>query len=155
MKNKLLWLALVSATFFSCKKKEEQLSTDELKSEMPQGAVPSTKECYEYVQGKDTIQANLLVQSDNVSGALTYKLFEKDKNSGKIAGTIAGDTLLAEYTFMSEGKESMRQVVFLRKNRMLLEGFGESEEKDGKMIFKSMKNLNFTSSLQLLEVPCN
>ncbi len=154
MKNKILILALVSGIFFSCKKKEEQLSTDELKSEIPQEEPAFTKECYEYVQGKDTIQANLLVQSENVSGDLIYKLFEKDKNTGKITGTISGDTLLADYTFMSEGTESVRQVVFLRKNKTLLEGYGESEEKDGKMVFKSMKDLNFTSSLQLLEVPC-
>ena len=55
---------------------------------------------------------------------------------------------------MSEGRESVRQVVFLRKNKTLLEGYWESEKKDGKTVFKSMKGLNFTSSLQLLEVPC-
>lgn len=154
MKNKIILLALISATIFSCKKKEEQLSTDELKATVPQEEAASTKECYEYVQGNDTIQANLLVQSNIVSGDLIYKLYQKDKNTGKITGTINGDTLNADYTFMSEGKESVRQVVFLRKNKTLLEGYGESEEKDGKTVFKSMKGLNFTSSLQLLEVPC-
>lgn len=154
MKNKILVLALVSGIFFSCKKKEEQLSTDELKSDVPQEQAAAVKECYEYTQKKDTIQVNILVQGENVSGDLIYKLFEKDQNIGKISGTISGDTLNATYTFMSEGKESMRQVVFLRKNKTLLEGYGESEEKDGKMVFKSMKDLNFTSSLQLLEVPC-
>ena len=154
MKNKIILLALISATIFSCKKKEEQLSTDELKATVPQEEAASTEECYEYVQGNDTIQANILVQSNIVSGDLIYKLYQKDKNTGKITGTINGDTLSADYTFMSEGKESVRQVVFLRKNKTLLEGYGESEEKDGKMVFKSMKGLNFTSSLQLLEVPC-
>lgn len=153
MKNKILMLAIVSGIFFSCKKKEHELTTDELKSEMPQ-EVAATTECYEYVKGKDTIQANLVVQSENVNGDLMYKLFEKDKNTGKLSGRISGDTLIADYTFMSEGTESVRQVVFLRKNKTLLEGYGESEEKDGKMVFKSMKDLNFTSSLQLLEVPC-
>lgn len=154
MKNKILVLALVSGIFFSCKKKEEQLSTDELKADVPQEQAAALKECYEYTQKKDTIQANILVQGNNVSGDLIYSLFEKDKNTGTITGTINGDTLVADYKFVSEGKESVRQVVFLRKNKTLLEGYGESEEKDGEMVFKSMKDLNFTSSLQLLEVPC-
>jgi hypothetical protein len=154
MKNRIILLALVSVVFFSCKKEEKQQSTDEMKSEVPQVGQPATEECYEYVQGKDTIQAKFLVQNMTVSGDLNYKLFEKDKNSGKITGTISGDTLLADYTFMSEGKESVRQVAFLRKNKTLMEGYGESEEKEGKTVFKETKKLNFASSIILNEIPC-
>ena len=65
MKNKILALALVSVVFFSCKKTEETVVEDNSKPEVEEVA---TKECYEYVQGNDTIQANLLVQSNDVSG---------------------------------------------------------------------------------------
>lgn len=151
MKNRILVLALVSVVFFSCKKEEESVVEDYTNTQVEEVAI---KECYEYVQGNDTVQANLLVQSNDVSGELTYKLFEKDKNSGAIIGTIHGDTLNAEYTFMSEGTSSVRQVVFLRKNKSLIEGFGESEEKEGKMVFKDKRKLNFSENMVLNEIPC-
>jgi hypothetical protein len=113
-----------------------------------------TKECYEYIQGKDTIQANLLVQSKAVTGDLIYKIFEKDKNVGTIIGTISGDTLIANYTFISEGQKSEREVAFLRKNKSLIEGYGESEMKENKMIFKEKQKLNFTGNIVLNEIPC-
>lgn len=155
MKNKIIVLALVSAVLYCCKKEDKHQTTDEMKSEVPQKAQAAIAECYEYIQGKDTIQANLVVQNSSVSGDLIYKLFEKDKNSGKVVGTITGDTLLAEYTFMSEAAESTRQVVFLRKNKTLIEGFGASVEKEGKTVFKEIKSLNFTSGIVLNEIPCN
>jgi hypothetical protein len=148
------FISIGFGVLFSCKKEEKQPTTDEMKSEVPQVEQPATEECYEYVQGKDTIQAKLLVQNNTVSGDLFYKLFEKDKNSGKVVGTISGDTLLADYTFMSEGTESTRQVVFLRKNKTLIEGYGESIEKEGKTVFKETKKLNFTSGISLNEIPC-
>lgn len=154
MKNSITLLVLVSVVLFSCKKKEKEPTTDELKSDIPQVEQSATQECYEYVQGKDTIQANFLVQNNAISGDLYYKLYEKDKNTGKITGTINGDTLLADYTFMSEGIKSVRQVVFLRKNKSLIEGSGESEEKEGKTVFKETKKLNFTSNIILNEIPC-
>lgn len=151
MKNRILVLALVSVVFFSCKKAEETVVEDNPKPEVQEVA---TKECYEYVQGNDTIQASLLVQSGTVNGDLTYKLFEKDKNIGTIEGIINGDTLVADYTFMAEGATSIRQVAFLRKNKSLIEGFGESEEKEGKMVFKDLKKLNFSENMVLNEILC-
>ncbi|WP_395066383.1 hypothetical protein [Flavobacterium sp.] len=150
MKKKILVMVVFCSLFFSCKKAETKV--DNTPSTQVQEV--ATKECYEYVQGKDTIQANLLVQSQTVSGDLIYKIFEKDKNSGTITGKIVGDTLIADYAFMSEGKKSIREVAFLRKNKSLIEGYGESEEKEGKMIFKDKKKLNFTANMVLNEIPC-
>ena len=142
---------VVSCSLFcSCKKAETKVDNSPSK----QVQEVATKECYEYVQGKDTIQATLLVQSQTVSGDLIYKIFEKDKNTGTITGTIVGDTLIAHYSFMSEGQKSIREVAFLRKNKSLTEGYGESEEKEGKMVFKDKKKLNFTANMVLNEIPC-
>lgn len=149
MKNKILVVVSVCAVIFSCKKNETPVIEDNPK---PQEVV--TTECYEYVQGNDTIQASLLVQSGTVTGDLTYKLFEKDKNSGTLLGKMNGDTLVADYTFLSEGTKSVRQVAFIRKNKSLIEGYGESEEKEGKMVFKEVKNLNFSDNMVLNEIPC-
>ena len=154
MKIKLILLALVTLALHSCKKSEDVKTEDQTTVETPVAQPTSTKECYEYVKGKDTIQANLTVENMNVSGNLNYKFAEKDKNSGTIAGTISGDTIYAEYTFMSEGTESVRQVVFLRKNKTLTEGYGESTEIKSKTVFKDTKKLDFTASMVLNEIPC-
>lgn len=150
MKNKYVIVLLVGI-LFSCKKEEKRVVDDNPKPEVQE---VSTKECYQFIQGKDTIQASFLLQSQSVSGDLMYHFFEKDKNNGTIVGTIKGDTLVADYTFMSEGKESVREVAFLRKDSLLVEGFGESVAKDGKMIFKDRKALKFTSNMVLKAIPC-
>ena len=154
MKNKFILLVVVSLTIFACKKEEKQQATDEIKSEIPQEVAAAVKECYEYVQGKDTIKGTFLIQENAVSGDLIYKLYQKDKNTGKLTGTINGDTLLADYLFISEGMTSVRQIVFLRKNKTLVEGFGEIEEVENKMVIKDRKKLNFTSKIVLNEIPC-
>ena len=154
MKNKIILLVVVSFTFLACKKEEKQETTDEMKSEMPQEATAASTECYEFVKGKDTISGTFLIQDNTVTGDLKYNLFQKDKNAGTITGTIIGDTLLADYSFISEGITSVRQIVFLRKNKTLTEGFGEIEEKENKMVLKDLKKVNFTSGIVLNEIPC-
>ena len=152
MKKVLSLLLLIATLLVACKKEE--------KPEIPKPVLPSkeitsnSSACYSYIKNKDTIQANLIVQSGKVSGDLIYKLFEKDKNIGTIAGIMKGDTLFAEYTFMSEGTSSIREVAFLRKNNELIEGYGDMKDVAGKMVFKDKKSLNFAGSIILKETPC-
>jgi hypothetical protein len=42
---------------------------------------------------------------------------------------MKGNTLFAEYKFLSEGTECIREVVFLKKENDFVEGYGDSEEK--------------------------
>ena len=43
---------------------------------------------------------------------------------GNFEGTLHGDTVFAVYNFLSEGRTSTREVVFLKKGDTLIEGFG-------------------------------
>jgi hypothetical protein len=81
-------------------------------------------------------------------------LYEKDSNKGKLEGKLYGDTLVADYKFMSEGIESVRQVAFLIKDSVAIEGYGDIEQKDGKTVFKNLKSLDFTHGLPLAKVDC-
>ena len=152
MKRKLILLLVIAALLIACKKEE--------KPEIPKCDLPAKESlsnssaCYSYIKNKDTIQANLILQSGKVSGDLIYKLFEKDKNTGAITGTMKGDTLYANYTFMSEGASSIREVAFLRKNSRLIEGYGDMEAVSGKMVFKDKKSINFSGNIVLNEIPC-
>ncbi len=110
--------------------------------------------CYGYTSAKDTVNLHFQISGNIVTGDLAYNYFAKDKNTGTIQGNMKGDTLFAEYKFMSEGIESIREVVFLKKGNDFVEGYGDAEEKNGKMIFKNTSGLNFNNSLILKKVAC-
>lgn len=109
-------------------------------------AKPKTSlgDCYVYTRNKDTASLKLSIQGEELTGQLNYNLFEKDSNTGKIAGELKGDTLIAEYTFDSEGLRSVREVIFVKKeDGNLYEGTGEVMEKGGKTVFKNRSALKF------------
>lgn len=116
--------------------------------------VKVARSCFTHVNKKDTITLNIEVDGKSVSGDLVYNFFEKDKNTGRINGKMRGDTLIAEYTFMSEGTNSVREVAFVRKGKDMVEGYGEHEEKNGRMVFRNKDSLNFDNNTRLLNVDC-
>lgn len=150
MKNRIILGLLIGCLFTACKKTEKVID----EQPKPQVQPTATNECYKYVKGKDTITASLIIDAQKVSGNLVYNLYEKDTNTGTILGTIKGDTLLADYTFQSEGQESIRQVIFLRKGKILTEGYGESKQEGNKFVFLNPKAIQFTSNTVLKEVSC-
>ncbi len=117
--------------------------------------IPTEQTCYTYTSNKDTASLMTISSGPIVTGELHYRLFEKDNNMGVIKGEMRGDTLIADYTFGSEGMQSIRQVAFLKKDGKFLEGFGEVIEKDGKMIFKALSALTFGNSIEFTKVNCN
>ena len=123
--------------FYSCKpnskKAEEEVVV--IEEETPKEGVP-TGDCYLLVQGKDSILIQMVVENNAVAGHLHYRFFEKDKSGGTVFGTMNGDTLIADYKFISEGTESEREVAFVRVGDSLVEGYGDVEESNGRMIFK-------------------
>jgi hypothetical protein len=111
-------------------------------------------ECYVGNSGKDSVMISLERNEDGVSGNLSYKFFEKDSNHGSIVGSFHDDTLLANYNFAAEGSNSVRQVAFLKKDNQLLEGYGEMEEKEGILKFKSPASLSFGKGFILVKTDC-
>lgn len=152
MKNQIVLGLLISCVFIACKKEEKQKENVDESKHTTQPTV--LNECYQLVNGKDTITASLIIDGQKVSGNLVYNFYEKDRNTGSILGTIKGDTLLADYKFQSEGQESVRQVTFLRKNKTLIEGYGESKQEGNKTVFLNAKAIPFTSNTVLKEEYC-
>lgn len=111
-------------------------------------------QCYAYVSARDTIRLKLVPSGDSLTGELVYKLAEKDQNTGTLRGQMRGDTLLAQYTFQSEGTESVREVAFLKQGNTLLEGFGPVAEQQGRLVFSDRSRLTFTSTLPLTSTDC-
>ena len=152
-------LAIVSAVFCACNNDSKQASTeisteDSPKSEPEMKIQIPNMSCYAYVSGKDTIKLKLEKFPNVVTGMLAYLFNEKDKSKGTIDGVMRGDTLVADYTFMSEGKSSVRQVVFMVKDSIVTEGYGPQEEKDGKMIFKDLATVDFSKGTKMQRIQC-
>ncbi|MBC7626412.1 hypothetical protein [Ferruginibacter sp.] len=150
----VLLLIVVAAT--SCNnepQKNIEVTADTIKSVIKKIVIPESA-CYVSIKDKDTVNLKLEKSSQVVTGNLSYNYYGKDYNNGIINGTLSGDTLVADYKFMSEGKSSVRQVAFLISDSSLIEGFGSVEEKEGKMVFKDLKTLNFKTGTRLHKIPC-
>ena len=158
MKHSLLVLFLAAIIIASCnnepkKSTEVTISQDTVKSVGNKVMIPASS-CYSSTTGKDTVILKVEVFPNVVTGKILYKLFEKDSNKGEFNGRFHGDTLLADYKFMSEGKLSSRQVIFLIQDSVAIEGYGKMEEKDGNMVFKSIKKVTFGNGLLLKKIKC-
>ncbi len=158
MKNSFLVVLIVATIIVSCsnepKKSTETTTVDDTSKTVENKVMTPVSSCYFSTTGKDTVQLKVDVFPNLVTGKLLYKLYEKDSNTGEFNGQLQGDTLLADYKFMSEGNLSTRQVIFLIKNGTATEGYGNMEEKEGKMIFKDVKRVSFGKGLVLQKVEC-
>jgi len=105
-------------------------------------AASAAQTCFVYRNDKDTVRMILTFDNQSVVGELTYNIFEKDGNTGSIRGTVVGDTILATYSFKSEGVKSERDVAFLKKGSSLVEGFAPMDE-SGRH-FANRAELDFT-----------
>jgi len=113
------------------------------------------EECFQFVKGQDTIRLRIQPEEVNVTGELAYLFFEKDKSIGTIEGTLRHPLLVAEYTFLSEGDTSTRQVVFKRFREGWKEGYGEIEEVDGVVAYKNVDSLDYSHEVNLVSIPCD
>lgn len=154
MKFKIFTSALLVMAVIGCSKKEDNKKP--IETAAPEAAaMVNGKACYVYTKSKDTVSLSLAMNSNNANGELIYNLEGKDKNSGTFSGTFIGDTLYADYTFMSEGTSSVREAVFLRNGDVLTQGYGDMEEKNNKQCFKDPKKLQFSSNgIVLVKTDC-
>ncbi|MCX2479039.1 hypothetical protein OQY15_08040 [Pedobacter sp. MC2016-15] len=153
MKKLIVLFGGLAVCMAACQSKTTEEKIDSLAT-APDTAVSSSKACYASMKNRDTVTLSYTKAGNTIAGEFSNNLFEKDKNSGQINGIIKGDTIIADYTAKGEGVTSVRQVVFLKKGDQLLEGYGDTEEKDGKMVFKQISSLKFISAVGLTAVDC-
>ncbi len=92
---------------------------------------PSTEEdsikgCYVATIDKDVYTLN--IQSQNgaqISGTLDFRNFQKDSSHGTFNGTYTDGVLLGDYSFSSEGTDSVMQVIFKKFGEDFVRGYGE------------------------------
>jgi uncharacterized protein YcfL len=155
--KKFFFIAIsFAALLTACQSNTQKVQDSADSMALDTNIVPATKQyCYQYIKNKDTATLTMMSSGLITTGELSYRLYEKDSNTGVFKGELHGDTLIADYTFNAEGKESVRQVAFLKKGDQLLEGYGDVEEKGGKMIFKNTAALKFGGYITFNKVDCH
>jgi WD40 repeat protein len=148
---------IILVVFISCKK-ETTLPPPQIEPNPPKEAEivePAGDQCYTSRLNGNIVALSFNVNShQEVNGKLSYNITGKDKNEGTIIGNMKGDTLIADYTFMSEGVSSVREVVFLQKDGTLIEGYGDVVDANNKVTFKDKKKLKFDAKNTLTKSDC-
>lgn len=149
---------LCAVAFTSCKNENKSEASEIMNAEesdiMEADLNNPRIACYKYTSAKDTVLLQMEQINDEVAGTLSYNYFEKDKNDGTFEGTMMGDTLYADYTFNSEGSVSVREIMFVKKENKLVEGYGDVEEVGGKMKFKDNAKFTLNDTMALVEIDC-
>lgn len=133
-------------------KKETDQSKQTLNTSTTEISALEDKQTYQYLKNGDTILLDISITGDKVQGDLSYRWKEKDQNTGHIDGVLKDSLLLADYTFSSEGKTSVRQVAFKLSKDAAVEGYGDSEDKNGKVSFVDPSKLSYDDKFVLESV---
>ena len=153
MKKTILSSTILAGLFAACQQNKTTEQKIDSLATTPDTNASKAKACYVYIKDKDTVSLSLITAGNAVAGSLNYNFYEKDKNAGTIAGIIKGDTIIADYTFQSEGSTSYRQVSFIKKGDQLLEGYGPTQEADGRRVFTNIAGLKY-GDITLSPVNC-
>lgn len=101
--------------------------------------------CYVATLGKDVYSLKIIAQQGELfEGTLVFKNFEKDSSSGTFKGTYKGGILLGDYSFQSEGTNSLMQVIFKKSGDDFVRGYGDVTA-DGTR-FADLNTINYDSS---------
>jgi hypothetical protein len=154
--KKIFCLVMMASTFLACQSNSttKQAPDSTITAETAVAAAAESRTCYVSFKNRDSTYLHLNKKGEHVTGTLNVSLYEKDKNSGVVAGLVKGDTLVLYYTFQSEGMQSVRQIAYLQKDGKLIEGFADVQEQNGRTSFKSLEDLKFDGSVVLEQSDC-
>ncbi len=157
--SRLFLALLLTATFIGCKNSEKEkesirFTQDDKREVDNSGTVTLARGCYLYNDNGNTITLEILETGEDVLGKLTYALKEKDVNTGTFKGCLKIDKLIGDYTFRSEGQESVREVAFLVQGDRLIEGYSELDMKENKLEFINVDAINYNSTMPLTKTAC-
>ncbi|RYG73773.1 hypothetical protein EON80_03005 [bacterium] len=110
--------------------------------------ITAKPKCYEWRAGNSIATAKINIKNDSVNGTLNYLFEEKDNSRGSIAGVLHGDTIIADYTYTSEGKWSVMEVIFLLQGDKLIQGHGDMQVKGNRIVYVNPGKLNFKTAFK-------
>lgn len=130
------------------------IKMEDQNSSIKTNLVTEPSSCYSFNNGKDSIKMSIEITNNEAKGDLNFNYYEKDSNTGTFTGNLNGDTLWANYTFISEGTESNREIVFLKQGDKWIQGYGEVMEKNKGFVFMNHDDIRFDNNFVLEKVEC-
>lgn len=154
MKIYFLKLGVLILLCVSCKDQKEHQEVSPKISES--NKMSKSIRCFSYTENKDTIYLTFTnLEDSTVEGNLIYKLYEKDRNQGRLKGKWTGDSLFADYEFESEGVISTREIFFFKTDSGLIEGYGPVKDTMNKVVFQEHSTLVLNENILLKPVDCD
>jgi hypothetical protein len=157
LKNLVILTIIVAAgcTAETDKKESENATPQPIDSIAIKSADAVTKidGCYMQVLKRDTFTASLQQNGNFITGKMSFDNYEKDASSGNISGKREGDILKLNYTFMSEGMNSVMELYFKHKDGVLLRGTGDMGNKGDTAYFKNPGQVKYEDA-GLKKVDC-
>lgn len=147
MKNNI-WIIIVVIIlliggFWYFSKKEGSLPTStSVPTTETASETASVAGCYVAHIDKDVYTLNVTAQNGtNVSGKLSFNNFQKDSSSGTFEGIYEDEIFLVDYSFTSEGTNSVTQIILKKSGNNFVRGFGELDSTGTK--FSNLNNITF------------
>lgn len=110
--------------------------------------------CYSLISRRDTANLQLDVKGTTANGALSYNIYQKDRNDGSFQGDVSGNILKGWYLFRSEGMMSVREVSWKISGKHLWPGMGDMIQRNDTMLFAHPDQLHYDSSRVFVKVKC-
>ena len=158
MKRYLILFGFFLGACTSNTTKEKTDESNEVKDVRVIDSTSSIDGCYTAILEKDTSDLVLRHKKDatTVSGDLSIKNFSKDSSKGTINGKIEDNLIVAWYEFFSEGKHSVRQVVFKLQGDQLLKGYGNlvNKGKSDTLMFENIGTLKYLTEMPFIKKEC-
>lgn len=110
--------------------------------------------CYSQIVQRDTSSLQLQKKDSSLTGALSYSIYQKDRNDGTVMAEQSGDIIKGWYLFKSEGIISVRQVAWKINGEELWPATGEVIQKNDTTLFAKPDQLRFDSTKPFKKVPC-
>jgi len=110
--------------------------------------------CYFQIVNRDTSSLQLQKKDSSLTGALSYSIYQKDRNDGTVMAEQSGDIIKGWYLFKSEGIISVRQVAWKISGEELWPATGEVMQKNDTTMFAKPDQLKFDRTRPFKKVPC-
>ena len=134
--------------------KPAEITTDTVISRSVASIDSPSSGCYSQIINRDTSLLQLEQKASTVTGALSYNIFQKDRNDGTLQADLSGDIITGWYLFRSEGIVSVRQVSWKVNGDELWPGIGEVIQKNDTALFAQSGKLQYDSTRPFKKVAC-
>jgi hypothetical protein len=121
----------------------------------PSPEVVSIVGCYVSRTDKNVYTLNIQSQNDSsFSGTMHYDNFQFDDSSGTYNGSYKNEILLGDYSFTSEGMDSVRELTFKKTGEDFVQGFGDYITVGDRQVFSGPSGIVWDPAYTYVKSPC-